>query len=360
MFRTLFRRIVISLIATLLVSFLSCEENDSRPDHFRWEISTPEAENMMPALLDSAVLHADRLGYVDGLVVIRNGKLVLERYFNGYGPDAPHNVKSVSKSFLSALTGIALREGFIDSLDEKVMNYFPEYVYAGMDARKYDITLRHLLTMRMGIIGEEAVWDSILHSPDWIKSTIGLPLLSSPGEKFRYSTFQTHLLSAILTKASGKSSKELANEYLLRPMGITLDDWLQDPQGYYFGGSDMYFTPREMAAFGYLYLLRGNINNRQIVPVAWTDSSFVKTWKNDAPEWGVLKDYNYGYLWWLGKINNYQMHWALGFGGQTILIFPEMSLIVVTTAGYDIGWNVDQERPILELVSKYILPSVNG
>jgi CubicO group peptidase (beta-lactamase class C family) len=339
---------------------ISCHDDppESGFTQFIWSTSTPTAQGIDSQILDSAFIAAENLGYVDGLLVIRNGYLVAEKYYNGYFVNTPHNIKSVSKSFLSAISGIAIQKGYF-TLEDKVMDYFPEYIYDTMDVRKYDITIDDLMIMRMGIDTEENNLLDVLATSNWIKTTIELPLLSAPGEKFRYSTLETHLLSAILTKTSGMSTYDLTKKYLTDFMGIDIDGWSQDPQGYYFGGSEMYFTPREMAVLGYLYLNEGKLRDVQIVPADWVATSLSKTWEKDSKEWGVLKEYNYGHLWWLGKINGYEMYWALGYGGQMVITFPDLNLIVVTTAGYDIGWDVDQERPILEVVSKYILPAIN-
>lgn len=335
--------------------------NDDNPDPgfhpFIWDTSTPEEQGINSQILDSAFIAADNLSYMDGLLVIRNGYLVAERYYNGYNFYSAHNIKSVSKGFLSALTGIAIQKGYI-TLEDKVMDYFPEYIYDTMDTRKYDITIDDLMIMRMGIDTEDHNLLEVLATPNWIKTTIELPLLSAPGEKFRYNTMETHLLSAILTKISGQTTCELMQQLLTDAMGVHIYSWSQDPQGYYFGGSEMFLTPRDMAVLGYLYLNGGKLRDVQIVPANWVNFSLARTWEKDSKEWGVLRDYNYGHLWWLGKINGYEMFWALGYGGQMVLTFPDLNLIVVTTAGYDIGWDVDQERPILEVVSKYILPAV--
>ena len=357
----------ISLIFLILISvafFSACEKNPVEPDLIRytWQTSNPEAQGLDPQVLDSAFIDAGAKGYVDGLLVIRNGFLVAEAYYNGYGVNTPHNVKSVSKSFLSVIAGKVLEQGYIGSLDEQVLGYFPEYIYPGIDERKYDITIRHLMTMQMGIAGEAEnnyqVYSEIYRSGNWIRATLELPLVYNPGESMRYNTFQTHLLSAIITKSTGKSTLQFARENIFNRMGIDVDNWEKDPQGYYFGGNSMFFTPREMATLGLLYLHQGEFNNLQIVPGEWISLTLTKTRSQDIPEWGVFTDYNYGYLWWLGKINDYTVWMALGYGGQTVLVFPDVNLIVVTTANENIPPDVDQERPILELVSRYILPSI--
>ena len=352
------------ILCIIILPVLACIKDPTAisPEHIPLAFSTPEEQNINQQMLNNAFVQVRSLPFVDGLLIVRNGYIVAEEYYNGYSAGKPHNIKSVSKSFLSVITGIALQQGYIDSLGEKVLDYFPEYIYPGMDPRKYDITIRHLLSMQMGIESESAnnyeLYQQIYSSANWIKSTIELPLLSNPGDRMRYNTFQTHLLSAIITKATGQSTREYAVENLFTFMGIDIDDWEQDPQGYYFGGNSMYFTMREMAMLGMLYLNSGKINGVQIVPQSWIELSVTKTRPVDQPEWGALKEYNYGYLWWLGKINGYKLYMALGYGGQFVLVFSDFNLVVVATAFEEGPASDDQELPILQIVSDYILPAV--
>ena len=233
-------------VFVFLFLIITCQDNPGEPDQndSLWPVAQPETQNMSPQLLDSALTRAQSSGFIDGLLVIRNGYIVAERYYNGHDRLQPHNVMSVSKSFLSAITGIALDQGYLDDWDVKMLDYFPEYIYSDIDPRKYDITLRHLLTMRMGIRGEAEdnyqVYHQLYTSENWIKSTIEEPLVSDPGERMRYNTFQTHLLSAIITKATSQSTLDYANEQLFIPLQIDVDAWERDPQGYYFGGNGRY------------------------------------------------------------------------------------------------------------------------
>ena len=327
---------------------------------FVWGTSSPAEQGMNSQILDSAFIKAEQLGFVDCILVIRNRFIVAEEYYNGYNATTPHNTWSVSKSFLSALTGIALNKGFLKSLEEKVLDYFPEYVFPGMDPRKYDITINHLLTMRMGIDGEKANYMEVYNSDNWIKSTLELPLIFSPGEGYRYNAFETHLLSGVITKSLGTSIREFANLYLTGPMGITIGFWEQDPQGYYFGGNSMHFTPRDMAVLGYLYLNEGRLNNKQIVPQEWVEFTLTPStnWGNN--KWGAMEDYNYGYLWWLSKLNNYDSFMAFGYAGQLVITLPDLNLIIVTTANSNVDWDGadSQEFEILDLISKYILTAL--
>lgn len=354
-------------ILVVLIFIISCNKHPTEPDAgpYTWNLSTPEAQGLSSPILDSAFVQAKRTGFVDGLLVIRNGYLLAEEYYNGYRASTPHNVMSVSKSFLSAITGIALQRGYIPSLEEKILDFFPEYIYPGIDPRKYDITIRHLLTMRMGIRGEAeenyGVYRDMYASDNWIKTTIESPLVDDPGAKMHYNTFETHLLSAIITKASGRNTFDFATEFLCEPMHIDIDSWEQDPQGYYFGGNSMQFTPREMAVLGWLYLNRGRLNDVQIVPGDWVALTLSASTDFPHPnEWGAFKNYNYAYLWWLGQINQYDMFMGYGYGGQFVVVFPDLNLIVVSTARTQVDPDTStvQEWAIFDIVARFILPAI--
>jgi CubicO group peptidase (beta-lactamase class C family) len=351
----------------LLVVVTSCGKKSVEPEQEQplWTLSTPQAQGMNAQLLDSASTKAETSGFIDGLVVIRNGFLVAETYYNGFDKTRPHNVMSVSKSFLSAITGLALDQGYIDNLNERVLHYYPEYIYPQIDTVKYDITVRHLLTMRMGIRGEAAdgyaEYMRLYNSDNWIKTTIESPLEYPPGERMSYNTFQTHLLSGIVTKATGKSTLEYANDCLFNPIKISVDSWERDPQGYYFGGNSMHFTPQEMAVLGWLYLNNGWLNGVQIVPPAWVELTLSPSTDFTHPnEWGAFKNYNYAYLWWLGEIGGYGMFMAYGYGGQLVVVFPDLNLVVVSTARHLVDPDTSnvQEWAIFDIIARYIVPAV--
>lgn len=354
----------LALLIAILVGAFICPCGDdptqSTYEPFIWDTSTPQAEGLNADILDSAFDQADQAGFIDALLVIRNGHVVAEEYYNGFSDITPHTVMSVSKSFLSAMAGIAFERGYLDSLDERMLDYFPEYIYAGIDPRKYNITIRHLLSMRMGLEHERQNYFQIYNSDNWIKTTIEFPLIYNPGEGFAYNTFQTHLLSAIITKASGMSTREFADRFLADPMGITIGAWQQDPQGYYFGGNTMHFTPREMAVLGYLYLHNGRLKNIQIVPSEWVEFTLSSSTGPGSGEWGAMKNISYGYLWWLGQIDDYDLFMAIGHGGQFVIVSPALNLIVVSTANNNVDWDTanDQELAVLEIIASYILPAV--
>lgn len=355
---------IFGLILIFVLLFLSsCCEGPTGPgtSSFNWQTSTPEEQGMNSQLLAEAFQQGENRGFVDCILVIRNGNIVAEKYYNGFRKEIAHNVKSVSKSFLSAVTGIALRDGHLENLNLKMLDFFTEYLYPTIDPRKFNITIRNLLMMRAGMDHERNNYSQIYNSSNWLKTTIEFPLLYDPGTTFSYNTFQTHLLSAIITKASGMNTKDFVEKNLLDKMNIELADWEKGPQGYYFGGNSMHFTPRDMARLGYLYMHNGSLNGDQIVPAEWVEESLTNYTNFTGSNWGDLHNVNYGYLWWLGEIKNHEVSLAIGYGGQFVINFPGLNLIVVSTAEWHLGWDTaDQhERSIINIVADYIVPAVN-
>jgi CubicO group peptidase (beta-lactamase class C family) len=313
-------------------------------------------------MFERAFRAADAIPNLYSLVVIRKGTLIAERYFHGQTVFRANHLHSASKSFTSALVGIALREKFIRNLDQKMMDFFPEYATPRLDPRKYQITLQHLLTMRAGFAWEEtaSTLEAYLASPDWVGYAMNLPLRYDPGREFHYSSVQTNLLSAILAKASGLSTKAFAEKYLYGPLGISIPQWYQDPQGHYLGGHAMYISPRDMARFGWLYLQKGRIGLQQVVPDAWIEESW-KCTGHSGWDWAPVQNESYGYQWWLGKLGGYEVFFAAGKGGQFVITVPELEMVVVTTADGD-SWvgSGAQNQDILRLVDLYILKAIRS
>jgi len=359
-------KIYLSISFFLLIIF-SCsksENNDLLSSELEpFTFSTPETQGMNSNMLNNAYEKATSLGFVDGIIISKNGYIVGEKYFNGFHQSKPHNVKSVSKSLLSAITYFAINEeGF--NISDKVLPFFPEYNNSSLDTRKSNITIEHLLTMRMGMPSDSennpSTYSSIYGSDNWIKETIELPLKYSPGEVMSYNTFQTHLLSGVITKATSKGTFDFASETLFKSMKINVDSWEQDAQGYYFGGNSMFLTPREMYLFGKLYSNKGKLFNTQIIDESWIDVSLTTSTNFSNLEIGAFKNYNYGYLWWLGEINNYNLFLAYGYGGQLIAVFPDIDLIIITTTEHNVTPTnaTNQEIEMFNFISNYILPSI--
>lgn len=207
-------------------------------------------------LLSQALERAAALPRLRGMLVSQGGEIVLERYVGSAGADRPTNIKSASKSVLSALVGIAIAEGHIRGIDQPISDFFPAYLArAEVDPRKRRITVGNLLSMQSGLestsFNEYGAW---VGNSNWVDAALAQPVVDAPGGRMLYSTGSTHLLSAILTRATGRSTWQYANEKLAGPLGFRIRPWQRDPQGIYFGGNYMYLTPRQMLAFGQLWL----------------------------------------------------------------------------------------------------------
>lgn len=227
------------------------------------------------------------------------------------------------------LTGIALEEGLLRGIDQRVYEIFPEYFRADDDPRKLDISLAHVLRMTAGFQWDD--YDDVLgdrwgSSGDLFRFLIEQPLVTAPGEAFNYSTALTHLLSGTLTKVSGSSTLAFATSRPFEPLGITCTRWDRDPQGYYYGGSLVWMTARDLAKFGLLFLRNGQWEDRQIVSAEWLRTASrlrVRT----ASAMG-----DYAYLWWKPTVSGYPVTLALGLGGQFVFLAPDLDLMMVSTA----------------------------
>ena len=189
-----------------------------------------------------------------------------------------------------------------------------------------------------------------VQSGNWVQYRARSAAFAEPGTYMDYSTGSSHLLSAILTKATGKSTWQYAQEVLAKPLGFSLAQWPRDPQGIYFGGNDMLMTPRQMVAFGELYLKKGNVSGRQVVPASWIDASFVPRTRS---RWS---DQTYGYGWWARELAGQDVRFAWGFGGQSIFIVPALDLVVVTTSLSTVDESRrSHRRTVLDIVEQLVI-----
>jgi CubicO group peptidase (beta-lactamase class C family) len=304
---------------------------------------------------DEALAVAKGLPRLHSLLVSHRGELVLERYYNGARATRPANVKSASKSLISALVGIAIERRLIAGVETSIASYFPE-LKKDRDAAKQRITIEDLLTMRSGLeTTSNRNYGAWVQSRNWVQHALNRPLLSEPGTQMDYSTGNTHLLSAILTKATGASTWQFANDTIGRPLGFTIARWPRDPQGIYFGGNDMLLTPRQMVAFGQLYLDRGRLRGRQIVPESWIDRSFVPRGRS------YWSDQEYGYGWWIRDLGGHRTYYAWGFGGQYIFVLPDLQLVVVTTSSSTVAEDRRSHRQnVFDLVESLVVERVSA
>jgi CubicO group peptidase (beta-lactamase class C family) len=302
---------------------------------------------------EPALVVAKELPRLHSLLVSRRGELVLERYFNGARAARPANIKSASKSIVSALVGIAIDRRLIGGVETPIVTWFPQLAKE-RDSSKHTITVEDLLTMRSGLQStSNRNYGAWVQSRNWVQHALARPMISMPGTQMQYSTGNTHLLSAILTSATKKSTWHFANETLAGPLGFTLARWPQDPQGIFFGGNDMLMTPRQMLAFGQMYLDRGRSTGRQIVPEAWIERSFVT--RGRSP----ISDQEYGYGWWMRELGGHRAYYAWGFGGQYIFVVPSLDLVVVTTSSSTVAEDRRaHRRTVFDLVEYFIVEPV--
>jgi CubicO group peptidase (beta-lactamase class C family) len=299
---------------------------------------------------ERALAVAKELPRLHSLIVSRDGEVVLEEYFNGTRATRPANVKSVSKSIISALVGIAIQRKLIPSAETPIATWFPE-VKSDRDVLKRTISVEDLLTMRSGLEStSNRNYGAWVQSRNWVLHALRRPLMSEPGTSMQYSTGNTHLLSAILTTATKSSTWRFANDALGKPLGITFPQWPRDPQGIYFGGNDMLMTPRQMVAFGELYLNRGRVGGAQVVPESWVEQSLVP--RGRSPISGA----EYGYGWWIRELDGHDAFYAWGFGGQYIFVVPDLDLVVVTTSASTVAEDRrSHRRNVFDLVEQLIV-----
>ncbi len=293
-----------------------------------------------------------QLESLHSLLVSRGGKVLVERYFNGATAAHPANIKSVSKSVIAALVGIAIERGVIAGLDTPLGAYFDTELARDGKSAKTAITIEDLLTMRSGLeTTSNRNYGAWVVSSNWVEFALRQPLENAPGRVMTYSTGNTHLLSAILTQATGRSTLEFARGALAEPLGFRLPEWPRDPQGIYFGGNDMEMTPRQMLAFGELYLNGGRSGDAQIVPEWWVEASLVPRTESRRE-----RGRYYGYGWWIRDMAGIVTPYAWGFGGQFIVLAPALDLVVVTTANSLPRRNRRSQRDaIFELIERDVI-----
>lgn len=280
------------------------------------------------AMLDNALEMAASLPRLHSLLISRDGELVVEEYFNGRTSSSIANIKSASKSVISGLIGIAIDDGYIEGTDQPIGDFFA-YELAGDGNRdKREITVGDLLTMQAGLeTTSNRNYGAWVQSRDWVGFALNQPLERPPGTLMEYSTGNTHLLSTILTRVTGDTTLAYAREALGDPLGFHLAAWPRDPSGIYFGGNDMEFTARQMMAFGELYLANGMAGGRQVIPEKWVAAS-LQPRAISTRETGRY----YGYGWWLREMAGHKTPYAWGYGGQFIVLVPELELVIVTTS----------------------------
>ncbi len=297
-----------------------------------WKYSTPESigiDSNKLFVLDKEI--EVRLRGVNCFLIIQNGSVIYEKYYNGYNQRHKNHMCSVTKTVISALVGIAIDQGLVRDVNQKILDFFPEFKPKNSDYLKNQLSIRHFLTMTTGLLwmnrgmGHEPMFRRLLKEKNWVKSILNLPINDKKFGQFQYSSAVTHLLSIIITKSSNISTQEFSEKYLFKPIGISNNiKWMKDPQGVNIGGYGLKLKPRDLAKFGFLYLNQGIWKDKQIIPKEWIVES--------------LQNYGegYGYHVWITKIGDFDAFMAAGYGGQYLTCIPKLELMIVITSKADI------------------------
>jgi CubicO group peptidase (beta-lactamase class C family) len=276
---------------------------------------------------DTIVHDLFHVGPIRSFVVQQEGNLLIEEYRGGMHARRAINIKSASKSIISLLVGIAIEQGHLDGVNQKIGDFFSDYFKARPDPEKESITIQDLLTMRTGLAStSRANYGPWVISDNWVEYVLSRPLVEKPGGEMVYSTGSTHLLSVILTRATGMSTREFAKKYLFGPLRISIGGWDRDPQGYYMGGNNLALSPSALLKIGSMVMNMGVYRQEQVVPREWiVESMQIYTRSHFNP-------YDYGYLWWQRELQGRTVLFAWGNGGQYIIMIPSLKAVVVITS----------------------------
>ncbi len=325
-----------------------------------WQVGSTERYNADTELLDSMLREVEAGNYVGihSILIVKDGSLVLESYFEGYSRDAPHEIRSATKSIGSILTGIAIDKGYISSENVQIYRYF-EDDYEPIDEwsipfRKVEI--RHLLSMVSGydcddLASNFSCEDGMHNSDDWIKYSLDLPFAHSPGNHWAYNSCSLSLVGEIVVQSSGMALERFADQFLFEPLGIKNYHWMHSPKGRAWIGGGAWMIPREMAKIGQLMLNRGVWSGKRLLSEEWVD-------KSTSLQSNPLNGVDYGYLWqrceaYIGR-ELVSAFWASGNGGQYIIVLPGQDMVVVFTGG---NFNSQLASQPFNILVEYILPA---
>ncbi|OKL41995.1 serine hydrolase domain-containing protein [Pontibacter flavimaris] len=326
----------------LSLPFTASQSFEVIHEPYKWQTATPGSAGYDQEEIKQYLKEIEGWERLRGLIVVKDGKLVIEKYQKGATRFSAFNVHSVTKSITSALTGLSIQEGYFKSEDDLVIPFFSEHQGMIPGNSKYKLTIAHLLSMRGGFTG----WDG----PQNVEQALVNEGVSEGkiGQEFKYYTGSQMLLSAMITKASNTTTKEFAREKLFKPLGIQCGFW-RKVDGYYAGGDESYFTARDLARFGELYLNKGRVNGVQILDAAWVEKSFTN-YTSESKAFrtlGCYQETGYGYSWWLLNYNGKPVYTARGKGGQHILILPEEKVVAVILQEWNLQKDFETENAYL-------------
>ena len=317
-----------------------------------WQGDLPENRQMDPAVF--AQLHADlESSDVYAMVTVKDGVIIDEYYQEGYDETSVFPLHSCTKSFTSALVGIAIEQGYFTSVDDPLSDYLPQVLDLA-DTGKQQITLRHLLTHTSGLEWYEwagrSNWQEFRSAENWVDYILNRNLVATPGTVFAYSTGNSHLLAAALESATGMGELEYARENLFDALGMDSVVWGTDPQGIADGGNGISMTVRDAARFGQLYLQNGQWNGEQLISAQWVAESTAA--QNNGAGDGTG---SYGYQWWIRSFQGYDTYYAFGAHGQFIFVVPQLDLVTVIASN-----SVEDSYAPRPYFSDYVLSAYTG
>ena len=361
------RHLNIFIITGILLLF-SCTKDEVEPVSWKpvnindgWSVSSLQAQDLDSSEVNNVFMDAEKLDNLYSLLIVKNGYLIAEKYFNGLTVNEAIQTASVTKSIVSALTGIAIRENLIAGTDQKLKDFFPEIDWESTDPRKSEITVEQILEMRSGYPWEEVYGylETLSRSSNWIPFLKEFPLVHDPGTQFGYSNFTAHIMGIIIARSAKQSLLSFARNYLFDDLGISVPKWPADANGYYYGSGDIYMTPRNLAKFGQLFLDEGVWDGVQFIPSEWIKSSF-QVYSSSTYGREILtniRTLKYGYLWWSGTSGSHQIWFAWGHGGQMVVIIHDLNMVVVATAYVPGIFDPDawpKSKAVMELVGRFI------
>ncbi|MBO6522771.1 MAG: serine hydrolase [Balneolaceae bacterium] len=328
-----------------------------------WVVSEPSLSGVEN--LKSISEKASKMERLTSLAIIRDGKIVFEEYFRDQSKTSLHDVRSVTKSIISLLTHIAIKEGFITSLEDPIWKYLKDTGFELSEEQK-EIKIIHLLTMSSGFEWLENSGNDFV---DWVRSDqhieflLNRELINEPGSEFTYNSAAVHLLGVIIQEGSGIGLDNFAEEYFFSKIGVEQAYWETMSNGYKNGGAGIRSRTRDLARIGQLMLQDGRSGEDQIIEENWVYESTAPyyDWRAD---YGDLQNYTYGYLWWVKEIDDTQKagYLAWGYGGQFIYVVPAKNLVIVTTNDWrnasSVGGSSVLELETFNLIFNHILPKV--
>ena len=353
------KRLSLQITGLLLVLLFiaACAPTSREPDYWPtegWKTSTPEEQGMDSEMLAEMFDFIGKEDYdIHSVTIIRNGYLVTDASIYPFKADSKHNIHSCTKSIISALIGIAIEQGYIGSVKQPVLSFFPGRTVANLDANKEAMTLEHLLMMASGfewssscLMGGIDFTRQMVQTNDWVGFMLDLPMAKPPGTRLEYCNGASFLLSAIIQETTGMTAFAFAEANLFTPLGISDVEWPSSPRGITIGCGELRMLPHDMAKIGYLYLNKGLWDGKQIIPAAWVGASTGE--HITAPYFG-----GYGYQWWTEDNGVYS---AQGYAGQLIFVVPEHELVVVFSSNLS-----DSDFRIPKMLSYYfIIPAVES